>query len=706
MDSNNNNNNNIPNNTTPQNSNVQYSWIPTLSLGPSNTVSIHIHNASLLTSSNAVASSSGLLFHDEKKDEHDESSSVVQCRLEAHVTFFGESIQASPVSTRSTVPLNNGKCQRRVHFDGVLRLPVRWRDLTRDASLVLNVYCTSCCSCCDDDHNLNGSNNNNMVWGTTLPLFDSRGVLRTGLQKLTLHPGLTGDGGMTYLQSLENNAIESFLTGGATPGISIDAEEDKPFHPFCRIDERKLNNNDDDDDPKWKASLILHELNRNSTSAITAAASNVSMFESTGAGGGSNNNNLPTTTTTTKGGGGGRITTKSGWLDDLTRQRCMDILNQPDDDSLGLLLSNNDETEFTDTASNSNNNSSNNNLHRCKNANYPTSSDRDTPYLIIELPSNPSIPILHEEPIYPVESSTHLRGTTGSITANELIKFHSKFRSSYNDDNCNNDVKEDVGTNNNNEQPKSNENNGCGNLTVNISPLAMETPQKLMKQDNNISFAQSFLYPLVQTLDYEPPLAEDNEEDNPFQDKYRILAHDLIRGLVDPGLKPNRIERLRLERIINSPNHHLCTEEKDLLWKFRFSLVDNRRALTKFLLAVDWSVESEVVQAAELLEQWRKRSPIEVTDALKLLGRNVAFQTGLVRSYAIETLSSAPDEELHLYLLQLVQALKYEEDVSGGISGGDTIDSGRSNKARVSSLATFLIERASRNIELANFLYW
>ena len=45
---------------------------------------------------------------------------------------------------------------------------------------------------------------------------------------------------------------------------------------------------------------------------------------------------------------------------------------------------------------------------------------------------------------------------------------------------------------------------------------------------------------------------------------------------------------------------------------------------------MEWTVESEVVQAAELLEQWRKRSPIEVSDALKLLGKNVAFQTGLV----------------------------------------------------------------------------
>lgn len=74
-----------------------------------------------------------------------------------------------------------------------------------------------------------------------------------------------------------------------------------------------------------------------------------------------------------------------------------------------------------------------------------------------------------------------------------------------------------------------------------------------------------------------------------------------------------------------------------------------------------------------------------------------------VRSYAIETLSGAPDEELRLYLLQLVQALKYEEDISGGVSG---VSEAVGKSTRVSSLSTFLIERASRNIELANFLYW
>jgi hypothetical protein len=35
---------------------------------------------------------------------------------------------------------------------------------------------------------------------------------------------------------------------------------------------------------------------------------------------------------------------------------------------------------------------------------------------------------------------------------------------------------------------------------------------------------------LVPFLDYE------NERDNPVEDKYRTLAHDLLRGLVDPGM--------------------------------------------------------------------------------------------------------------------------------------------------------------------------
>lgn len=700
---------------------IVYSWLPhSKALGASSTVAIRVRNASLTNvgrpnnyqlNNTTYNNSSSAVIHDEKKyneEERDESARnnninnnlllhAPQCRVEASIYGYGLPLQATPISTKYSplLPYNHqakssttsrlignshhdgmnnildfqcGKDWSTVHFDTMMSLPVRWRDLTRDACLTLNVYSdgnwtdNDTASTTMDGEKLDG--NRTKIWGTTLPLFDEHGRLRSGLYKLKLYPNMMADGGMGYQSSNteekggdeENNdasvLLETFLGGGATPGIITSSRrgDNKNMYHSKWLDERKLDNDDQDDDPKWKASLILHELDR--------------METSTSSGNGTSGTNLTGGTTVAQ---SSSLTSSVPWLDALTKERCLDIINGEDDEEYSY-TSTTPPTEQKQQrkSSSSSKRSSTRSSKDVSSLPPPTSSHHDTPYLIVELPT-PPIPILHEEPLYP---------STTSVNANELIKFHSKFKSDMDD--------------------KSNE-----GLAVRISPLALDAPVS--------DTPQSFLYPLIQVLDHEPPLTDENDnvQDNPAQDKYRILAHDLIRGLVDPGLKPDRSQRARLERIIGSPSHHLSTEEKDLLWRFRFSLVDNRRALPKFLEAVDWTVESEVVQTVELLDQWRKRSPIEVTDALKLLGRNVAFQTSLVRSYAIDTLSKSSDEELRLYLLQLVQALKYEEDVSGGTSGGNDMARAFSQgkSASVSSLSTFLIERASRNIELANFLF-
>lgn len=67
------------------------------------------------------------------------------------------------------------------------------------------------------------------------------------------------------------------------------------------------------------------------------------------------------------------------------------------------------------------------------------------------------------------------------------------------------------------------------------------------------------------------------EEDNPVEHKYRKLAHDKLRGLVDPELKPNRDERHRIDDLVAGRQDHLGMEDKDLLWKFRYCLTDNKR---------------------------------------------------------------------------------------------------------------------------------
>lgn len=64
----------------------------------------------------------------------------------------------------------------------------------------------------------------------------------------------------------------------------------------------------------------------------------------------------------------------------------------------------------------------------------------------------------------------------------------------------------------------------------------------------------------------------------------------------------------------------------------------------------------EESQALEMLNLW---TPPDPEDALELLGPT--FTHPAVRRYAIGRLDQAPDDDLMLYLLQLVQALKYED---------------------------------------------
>ena len=68
------------------------------------------------------------------------------------------------------------------------------------------------------------------------------------------------------------------------------------------------------------------------------------------------------------------------------------------------------------------------------------------------------------------------------------------------------------------------------------------------------------------------------EGDNPVEQKYRKLAHDQLRGLVDPELKPNRDERHKIDELVAGRQDHLKMEDRDLLWKFRYCLTDNKRS--------------------------------------------------------------------------------------------------------------------------------
>uniref|UniRef100_A0A667YRG0 Phosphatidylinositol 3-kinase catalytic subunit type 3 n=1 Tax=Myripristis murdjan TaxID=586833 RepID=A0A667YRG0_9TELE len=223
--------------------------------------------------------------------------------------------------------------------------------------------------------------------------------------------------------------------------------------------------------------------------------------------------------------------------------------------------------------------------------------------------------------------------------------------------------------------------------------------------------------------------------ENLVESKHHKLARSLRSGPSDHDLKPNAATRDQLNIIVSYPPTKLLTsEEQDLVWKFRYYLTTQEKALTKFLKCVNWALPQEAKQALELLGKWR---PMDVEDSLELLSSQ--FTNPTVRRYAVARLQQADDEDLLMYLLQLVQALKYENfsDIQGGLEPGSKRDSqglGESSalgdldrselgreitssysdnhssfsvlKIILQDLCTFLISRACKNSTLANYLYW
>lgn len=188
---------------------------------------------------------------------------------------------------------------------------------------------------------------------------------------------------------------------------------------------------------------------------------------------------------------------------------------------------------------------------------------------------------------------------------------------------------------------------------------------------------------------YDP---EVGAKDNPAESKHRRLVRSHRTGVLDRDLKPNAKIRDELNTIVSyGPTQELNAEEKDLVWKFRHHLTRDKRALTKFVKSVAWHDQSEARQAVQLLPKWTE---IDVDDALELLGPT--FDNAAVRAYAVDRLRASDDDELLLYLLQLVQALKFEK-ISPEPQDGSAQDS---------SLARFLISRATKNLRLGNFLHW
>uniref|UniRef100_A0A0G4G3Q0 phosphatidylinositol 3-kinase n=1 Tax=Chromera velia CCMP2878 TaxID=1169474 RepID=A0A0G4G3Q0_9ALVE len=139
---------------------------------------------------------------------------------------------------------------------------------------------------------------------------------------------------------------------------------------------------------------------------------------------------------------------------------------------------------------------------------------------------------------------------------------------------------------------------------------------------------------------------------------HQMKAKGTLEGSRSAQARPSVLESQKLTSIIASPRFQLSREEKSLLWTFRRFLTDKPQALPKFLRAVDFADAQESALALKMLQSWEKP---DFADALELLSRD--FPDITIRQYAIAALEKATDDELELFMVQLVQALRYEERI-------------------------------------------
>lgn len=140
-----------------------------------------------------------------------------------------------------------------------------------------------------------------------------------------------------------------------------------------------------------------------------------------------------------------------------------------------------------------------------------------------------------------------------------------------------------------------------------------------------------------------------------------------------------------LEKIVKKDQlAELTEQDKKVLWRRRHDLLAHYpESLGKLMQSVRWNDRRDVIETYGLLFKWPQLKPVEAIELLT--GAHADIE---VRKFAMKCLNKGMrNEELELYLLQLVQALKNEPYYDN-------------------ELARFLLRRAYQNMRIGFTLFW
>ena len=170
--------------------------------------------------------------------------------------------------------------------------------------------------------------------------------------------------------------------------------------------------------------------------------------------------------------------------------------------------------------------------------------------------------------------------------------------------------------------------------------------------------------------EYSHPVISSNGNDG-FFDESMVTE-------LDPGSESEAIEKI----IAREHFTNLTYNEKTLILKFSYYCSQIPNALPKYLFCINWSNPESVDECHYLIKRW---CPITLEIALTLLDHRFADLE--VRKLAVTYLEGLENDELQLYLLQLIQVIKFEA-------------------FHDSPLARFLVDRALRCRIICHYFFW
>nr|ANF99566.1 phosphatidylinositol-4,5-bisphosphate 3-kinase [Haliotis diversicolor] len=213
---------------------------------------------------------------------------------------------------------------------------------------------------------------------------------------------------------------------------------------------------------------------------------------------------------------------------------------------------------------------------------------------------------------------------------------------------------------------------------------------------------EEFLYPIGSVT----PNAQGNEAttllikfpDFNMKNNIRYPAFDKVLECAAKHMEPSgapgsammKVSKSHLEQLMMIVQRDslspLFEQDKELLWMMRYECCHKfPHALPKVLSSVKWNSHIDVAKMIAVLQTWPK---LDVDFALQLLDFNYPDKN--IRKFAVSCLDNKDtfsDDELSRYLLQLVQALKYETHLC-------------------CPLVEFLLTRALGNQHIGHQLFW